>query len=77
MRFLHCRNPPVMHRDLKLENCLITEFLVLKLSDFGESREAARTEEDAANLTMVGTPYFIAPEIVNGDRYTHQCDVFS
>jgi len=78
MRYLHNRNPPVMHRDLKTENCLITEFHVLKLSDFGESRTAVgENDEEAGNLTLVGTSFFIAPEVLNGEFYTESCDVFS
>jgi hypothetical protein len=78
MRYLHNRSPPVIHRDLKTENCLITEFDVLKLSDFGESRKAVEFGEDGdENLTMVGTPYFIAPEVVRGDFYNESADVFS
>ena len=76
MRYLHNRTPVVMHRDLKLENCLITEFLVLKLTDFGESKEK-QTANEGALMTMVGTPFFIAPEVVNGDIYDEACDVFS
>jgi len=75
MRYLHNRTPPVMHRDLKLENCLVTEHQVVKLSDFGESKE--KVEGDEAQMTLVGTPYFIAPEVVNGDNYSTPCDVFS
>ena len=77
MRYLHGRPQPIMHRDLKLENCLVTEFMVCKLSDFGESRGLKGNGEDEGNMTMVGTPYFIAPEIVNGDQYNEACDVFS
>jgi serine/threonine protein kinase len=50
MRYLHDRPNPIMHRDLKLENCLITEFNVLKLTDFGESRGR---KEGSEALTMV------------------------
>jgi serine/threonine protein kinase len=75
MRYLHNRAQPIMHRDLKLENCLVTDFLVCKLSDFGESRNT--DEQEGRNLTMVGTPFFIAPEVVNGDPYGAPCDVFS
>jgi hypothetical protein len=78
MRYLHNRSPPVMHRDLKCENCLVTQFHVLKLSDFGESRETrANDADDESSMTLVGTPYFIAPEVIRGDSYDISCDVFS
>jgi serine/threonine protein kinase len=72
--YLHQRSPPVMHRDLKLENCLVTEYNVCKLSDFGESKVVSSFEEDQ---TIVGTPYYMAPEILKGDAYNESCDVFS
>jgi len=74
LSFLHGRN--IMHRDLKLENCLIFEYNVLKLSDFGESR-FVNIEGDDKELTVVGTPYYIAPEVMRGDIYDESCDVFS
>jgi serine/threonine protein kinase len=74
----HLRNcsKPIMHRDLKCENCLITEFNVLKLSDFGESK-AVKDDGDGSEMTLVGTPYFIAPEVLRGEDYSVSCDVFS
>jgi serine/threonine protein kinase len=74
VNYLHQRNPPVMHRDLKLENCLVTEYNVCKLSDFGESKVVSSFEE---NQTIVGTPYYMAPEILTGSAYNESCDVFS
>jgi hypothetical protein len=75
MHYLHDRSEPVMHRDLKPDNCLVTEFYQLKISDFGESR--AQVAEGDGNLTVVGTPFYIAPEVTRGDFYNEKCDVFS
>jgi hypothetical protein len=77
MRYLHKRPTSVMHRDLKLENCLVTKFNVVKLTDFGGSREIASGAESMSNLTVVGTHAYVAPEVMNGDAYGMKCDVFS
>ena len=45
----------------------------VKLTDFGE----ARARKPDKTMTQVGTPIFIAPEVMRGDRYDERCDVFS
>jgi len=45
----------------------------VKISEFGESRVVS---EDG-NMTMVGTPYYMAPEIFRGERYDKKVDVYS
>eukprot|EP00615_Pteridomonas_danica_P008702 CAMPEP_0114357348 /NCGR_PEP_ID=MMETSP0101-20121206/21558_1 /TAXON_ID=38822 ORGANISM="Pteridomonas danica, Strain PT" /NCGR_SAMPLE_ID=MMETSP0101 /ASSEMBLY_ACC=CAM_ASM_000211 /LENGTH=375 /DNA_ID=CAMNT_0001500063 /DNA_START=433 /DNA_END=1557 /DNA_ORIENTATION=+ len=64
----HC----ILHRDMKPDNVLITEFLSCKITDFGTSR----AKEANANITMsaVGTPLFCAPEIVRGEVYDESVD---
>jgi len=63
----------IVHRDLKPDNCLVSESNAIKIADFGEAR--ALSIENT--MTQVGTPLYIAPEIVKGDRYANSCDVFS
>ena len=63
----------IMHRDLKPDNCLVTETYTLKVADFGE----ARAFNENNTLTQVGTPLYIAPEVVKGDNYGISADVFS
>jgi calcium-dependent protein kinase len=56
-----------MHRDLKPENILLEEsgeFDKIKLIDFGESLEFTKGEK---YKDMVGTPYYIAPEVLKND----------
>jgi len=63
----------VVHRDLKPENILLTSSGVAKISDMGESRVVSTD----GNMTIVGTPFFMAPEVALGERYDERCDVFS
>lgn len=63
-----------MHRDLKTKNILIDVDGSTKLADFGVSREL-----DARMMarSMVGTPLFMAPEVLAGEAYTTVADVWS
>jgi len=65
----------IVHRDLKLENLLLTKpgSLVIKLADFGLSK--VYTGE--ALQTACGTPYYVAPEILFGDGYDYKIDTWA
>ncbi|KAF1313570.1 Protein kinase, partial [Globisporangium splendens] len=73
--YLHNCDPPLVHRDLKSSNLLCTPTYSCKLSDFGESKRQTVT----GNLfsTIVGTPYWLAPEILREERYDVQVDCYS
>ncbi|GMI38889.1 hypothetical protein TeGR_g4621 [Tetraparma gracilis] len=62
----------VLHRDMKPDNCLVADGYTVKIADFGEARAGV---EDGT-MTQVGTPMYIAPEIVRGDHYDQSVDVF-
>lgn len=62
----------IAHRDIKPENILFTRDGRVKLTDFGLSRKLVKK----SNLTVVGTPYYISPEMIQG-KYSSQCDVWS
>ena len=64
-----------MHRDLKPENIMLVgeESLCIKIIDFG----AARIFDPTVKLkTRVGTPYYIAPEVLKR-KYDNKCDIWS
>jgi len=63
----------IIHRDLKPDNMLLTGDMVLKLTDFGE----ARAIDDNSTMTQVGTPIYVAPEILVSGRYTSKVDSYS
>lgn len=71
----HC-----MHRDVKGHNILLTEDASVKLVDFGVSSHLAATM--ARRNTSVGTPYWMAPEVIACEQqldqsYDCRCDVWS
>ncbi|GMI38661.1 hypothetical protein TeGR_g5775 [Tetraparma gracilis] len=63
----------VIHRDLKPDNMLLTNDWKLKLTDFGE----ARAQNMGGTMTSVGTPIYIAPEVMRGDHYDEKADTWS
>ena len=72
MEFLHAHN--VCHRDLKSANVLFDRKLHVKLCDFAFSKfrqVQAEAEGDAAEakfISSVGTPAWMAPEVLRGDE---------
>ena len=63
----------IIHRDIKPANSLVTDTFGIKVSDFGE----ARASDLDNTMTMVGTPFYVAPEIIKGERYSISADTFS
>jgi calcium-dependent protein kinase len=70
LAYMHTKN--IGHRDLKPENILFTEDGVAKIADFG----FARYIKESRSLSTVGTPLYIAPEIIKGN-YNSKCDIWS
>src|SRR3989339_747944 len=66
----------IIHRDIKLSNIIVKQDGVAKLSDFGIVKT-----DDAASLTnvdsVVGTPYYLSPELVSGDPPSIQSDIYA
>ena len=64
MAYLHSQDPlPILHRDLKTENILLTSDHNPKVADLGEARTLARE----AKMTIVGTRGYTAPEVIMGE----------
>lgn len=70
----HCHRRGVAHRDIKPDNVLFDRRGQLKLADFG-SAELFREGEPMSGI--VGTPYYVAPEVVAGREYGEKVDVWS
>ncbi|GMF44192.1 unnamed protein product [Phytophthora fragariaefolia] len=73
LTYLHSCAPPVIHRDLKSKNILLDERMNAKVTDFGISRERI----DATMTGGIGTSFWMAPEVMMGERYDDKADMFS
>ncbi|ORY36478.1 Pkinase-domain-containing protein [Rhizoclosmatium globosum] len=75
LEFLHVKQG-IVHRDLKLQNILISSTGTLKICDFG----FAQLFEPAGKLTLTsvkGTPIYMAPELIEEKPYTHLVDLWA
>lgn len=71
--FMHANN--VIHRDIKAMNVFMFEDRQIKIGDLGESRVLG-TENFLKGKT-VGTPLFLAPEVIKEDSYDHRIDIWA
>lgn len=65
----------VLHRDLKTSNIFISKVSRLKLGDFGISKVLENSIQNAQ--TVVGTPYYMSPEICQSKPYSFKSDIWS
>jgi WNK lysine deficient protein kinase len=70
LQYLHSQKPPIIHRDIKVQNIFIGKQGDIKLGDFGLSIQTDRA------VSMLGTPGHVAPEIFS-EKYTHLVDIWS
>lgn len=71
----HVHERKVLHRDLKTQNIFLMATGQIKLGDFGIARVLDATKDYAK--TMVGTPYYLSPEIIEDRPYNFKSDVWS
>ncbi|KAG5514643.1 hypothetical protein RHGRI_035892 [Rhododendron griersonianum] len=71
----HDCSPPIVHRDISMNNILLESDLEPRLSDFGTARLLS---PDSSNWTSVAGSYgYMAPELALSIRATEKCDVYS
>lgn len=71
----HIHDRKILHRDLKSQNIFLTKNGIIKLGDFGIAKCLTLTLDKAS--TIVGTPYYLSPEIVNNKPYNFKSDIWS
>ncbi len=71
LEYMHSNS--IIYRDLKPENMLLDMQGYLKIIDFG----IAKKLKTLRTFTCIGTPHFMAPEVIQGKGYTCSVDLFS
>ena len=77
LRYLHSRNPPIVHRDLTPNNILLSYHLEAKITDLGVAK-VVRSDNQKTMTKLPGTPDFMPPEALSiRPVYGPSLDVFS
>ena len=71
----HMHKKHILHRDIKAQNIFLTINNIIKIGDFGISKSLDNTLEKAR--TVIGTPYYISPEIIQNIPYSYKSDIWS
>ncbi len=71
----HMHSKHILHRDIKSQNIFLTKNNMIKLGDFGISKTLEYTLAKA--MTIIGTPYYLSPEIIQNIPYSYKSDIWS
>lgn len=72
----HLHELGIVYRDLKPENCLLNSSGHLVLTDFGLSKNLD-DDENKECTSIIGTPEYMAPEVLKGEQYNFKVDWWS
>eukprot|EP00884_Botryococcus_braunii_P019516 jgi/Botrbrau1/6248/Bobra.0129s0003.2 len=78
LEYLHQHQ--IMHRDIKGANILVDNTGLIKLADFGASKkieDLVTLESNGAALSIKGTPYWMAPEVIKQSGHGRSADIWS
>ena len=80
--YLHTHSPPLLHRDLKTANMMLSTNGSVKLIDFGYASfvgetDFVYTQHKLAEKANKGTPSYMAPECLKNEEVTTKSDIFS
>jgi tRNA A-37 threonylcarbamoyl transferase component Bud32 len=70
----YAHNEGTMHRDIKLENVMVVGESKVKLMDFGLANAIGGSED---SMMTVGTPMYMAPEVITGQLVDHRADIYA
>ena len=73
LQYIHSKN--IIHRDIKSQNIFLMKNGKIKIGDFGIAKALTNTKNNAT--TIIGTPYYFSPEIINGESYNYKTDIWS
>lgn len=71
LQYLHTRK--ILHRDIKTINLFMTKDEIIKVGDLG----VAKDMNTQFAHTIVGTPYYLSPELCEEKPYNHKTDIWS
>jgi tetratricopeptide (TPR) repeat protein len=71
----YAHSQEVIHRDIKPANIMLTRSQMVKITDFGLARILSETT--GARTTIKGTPLYMGPEQILGDKVDQQSDIYS
>jgi len=75
VEYLH--NMKIVYRDIKPENIMVDEHGYLKMIDMGTAKILNPKYGVSRTFTIIGTPHYMAPEIINGKGYSFTVDLWS
>lgn len=75
LEYLHGRS--IVYRDLKPENIMVDVTGVMYMIDMGTAKLLNKTKTVGRTYTIIGTPHYMAPEIIQGKGYSYAIDLWS